>query len=564
MPEVSPSKWVGYMGWQDVPHLDEATKEDLLRSYPPHEREARSRGEPALGSGAIYPIPEAEILCDPFPIPPYWPRAYGLDVGWRKTAAVWGAWDRSTDTVYLYSEYGRAEAEPSVHAAAIKARGDWIPGVIDPASRGRQQADGRQLITMYRQAGLKVSEADNAVEAGIYAVYERLSTSRLKVFTTLQGWRAEYRQYHRDENGKVVKQNDHCLHPDTQVLTRRGRYAIRDLVGTEGEVLSLNGKWQRYRSCRQTAQNQEIVTVAFDDGSQVTCTPDHKFYTQEGWVEARDMVGRYCYNAVSQSNQHGAPCKSTSSLTRSKSSAASGIIGVVAISKETVSACIGWFGKLSTAGLFLTAGMSTTSTTTRPTTSRTTSPFCRCQSTGPITARSAPTFRQKRGRLRANGTSRTKAGAGTLNTISGSSIGYIRSALRFALTVMRSLKRRVACIALTPVSLPHGGRPAWITRRGPAKRAGALSRPTDTQSPGRAAESVLVRCRAVRSAGRSDVYCLTVPATSAFAVESGVIVHNCMDAGRYLVMSGLSLAKVEPPRSGVAAGSRIGDSTAGY
>jgi hypothetical protein len=37
-----------------------------------------------------------------------------------------------------------------------------------------------------------------------------------------------------------------------------------------------------------------------------------------------------------------------------------------------------------------------------------------------------------------------------------------------------------------------------------------------------------------------------------------------MDAGRYLVMSGLSLAKVEPPRSGVAAGSRIGDSTAGY
>jgi hypothetical protein len=64
---------------------------------------------------------------------------------------------------------------------------------------------------MYRQSGLRLTEADNAVEAGIYAVYERLSTSRLKVFTTLQGLRAEYRQYHRDENGKVVKEQDHYM-----------------------------------------------------------------------------------------------------------------------------------------------------------------------------------------------------------------------------------------------------------------------------------------------------------------------------------------------------------------
>ena len=211
MPAVTESKFVCYMTWDDAPHLDEATKEDLLRSYPPHERDARSRGEPALGSGAIYPIAEADILCEPFPIPAYWPRVYGLDVGWNKTAAVWLAYDRDTDTVYTYSEYGRGEAEPSVHAAAIKARGDWIPGVIDPASRGRQQADGRQLITMYRQAGLKVTEADNAVEAGIYKIFERLSTGRLKVFSTLQGLRAEYRQYHRDENGKVVKELDHYL-----------------------------------------------------------------------------------------------------------------------------------------------------------------------------------------------------------------------------------------------------------------------------------------------------------------------------------------------------------------
>jgi hypothetical protein len=40
----------------------------------------------------------------------------------------------------------RAKAEPSVHVAAVQARGKWIKGAIDPASRGRTQTDGRQLL----------------------------------------------------------------------------------------------------------------------------------------------------------------------------------------------------------------------------------------------------------------------------------------------------------------------------------------------------------------------------------------------------------------------------------
>ena len=151
------------------------------------------------------------FIVDPFPIPAFWPKVYGFDVGWNRTAAVWGAWDRDTDTVYLYAEHYRGQAEPSVHATSIKARGDWIPGVIDPASVGAQQADGKRLIVEYRGHGLKLHPAENSVEAGIQAVYERLSTARLKVFSTLQNWRAEHRLYRRDENGKIVKANDHLM-----------------------------------------------------------------------------------------------------------------------------------------------------------------------------------------------------------------------------------------------------------------------------------------------------------------------------------------------------------------
>lgn len=197
--------------WDDVPHLTAEQKKRLWESIPPYQRDARSKGIPQLGAGAIYPVPESDIAVDPFDIPKHWPRVYALDVGWNRTAAVWSAWDRDHDIVYLTSEHYRGQAEPVVHAAAIKTRGEWIPGVIDPAARGRSQKDGDALIDQYRGLGLDLMPADNAVESGIYAVWERLSTGRLKAFRSLGNWFAEYRIYRRDEKGRVVKVNDHLM-----------------------------------------------------------------------------------------------------------------------------------------------------------------------------------------------------------------------------------------------------------------------------------------------------------------------------------------------------------------
>lgn len=205
------SKCVVMAGWDDVPHLSDQMKAELLASIPPFQRDARSKGIPQLGSGAIYPVPESEITVADFEIPAHWPRGYSMDVGWNRTSVGWHAWDRESDVIYRYSEHYRGQAEPSVHADAIKARGAWIPGVIDPASRGRTQDDGRQLLQMYIDLGLDLDVANNAVEAGIYEMWQRLSTGRYKVFKSCQHWITEYRLYRRDENGKIVKNNDHAM-----------------------------------------------------------------------------------------------------------------------------------------------------------------------------------------------------------------------------------------------------------------------------------------------------------------------------------------------------------------
>jgi hypothetical protein len=205
------TKAVIFQSWDETPHLSAEAKDALLQSYSPHERDARTKGIPQLGSGAIYPVPESEIVCKPFDVPAYWPRGYGMDVGWNRTAAVWGAHDRDSDIVYLYSEYYRAHAEPSVHADAIRARGEWIPGFIDPASRGRGQKDGEQLLMNYIDLGLRLMIAQNGVEAGLMEVLQRLSSGRLKIFETLQNYLTEYRLYRRNEKGLVVKERDHLM-----------------------------------------------------------------------------------------------------------------------------------------------------------------------------------------------------------------------------------------------------------------------------------------------------------------------------------------------------------------
>jgi phage terminase large subunit-like protein len=195
--------------WQDAPHLTEEMKTAMLETYPPFQRDARSKGIPQLGSGAIYPVAESDVLCESFEIPEHWPRVFAMDVGWNRTAVAWLAIDRESQTAYLYSEHYRGQAEPSIHAEAVRARGEWIPGVIDPAARGRSQKDGEQLMQQYQDLGLNLTAADNAVEAGIYAVWQRLSGGRLKVFKTCQNWLSEYRLYRRDDKGRIVKSNDH-------------------------------------------------------------------------------------------------------------------------------------------------------------------------------------------------------------------------------------------------------------------------------------------------------------------------------------------------------------------
>lgn len=213
------SKYIDLIGHQDVPHLqppivDEAERESILEGLLPHEREAREKGRPSLGSGAIYPVSESELFVRPFAIPDWWELGYALDPGWNYTASLLGARNPDTDQHYVIAEYYGQRNEPVIHAASIRAMLPWrnLEGCIDPAGDNvGSQKDGSKLKQEYEDLGLQLMNANNAVHSGLRHCLVLMQTGRLKVFTTCVQWQKEYRLYRRDEKGKIVKRFDHLM-----------------------------------------------------------------------------------------------------------------------------------------------------------------------------------------------------------------------------------------------------------------------------------------------------------------------------------------------------------------
>ena len=212
------SSTVTTMTINDAEHYTQEQREAIIASYPEHEREARAKGIPILGSGRVFPIVEEAIKVTAFSIPPHWPRIVGLDFGIdHPTAVVWLAWDRDNDVLYVTDCYRVKDQSIVIHAAGIKARGDWVPVAWPHDGLQRDKGSGEQLAAQYKAQGLNMlkdratfEDGSNGVEAGVAEMLARMQTHRLRVFAHLEDWFEEFRLYHR-KDGMIVKMTDDLL-----------------------------------------------------------------------------------------------------------------------------------------------------------------------------------------------------------------------------------------------------------------------------------------------------------------------------------------------------------------
>ena len=216
--EDAPDRIKIMMTIQDALHYSQEERDRIIASYPAHEREARTKGIPTLGSGLIFPVAEEDIVVQPFPIPAHWVQIGGIDFGWdHPTAAASLAWDRDSDIVYVTRDYRKREATPLIHAAALKPWGAWLPWSWPHDGLQHDKGSGEQLAKQYKEQGMKMLpqraqflDGSNGVEAGLSDMLLRMQTGRWKVFSICQGWLQERQTYHR-KDGKVVKERDDVI-----------------------------------------------------------------------------------------------------------------------------------------------------------------------------------------------------------------------------------------------------------------------------------------------------------------------------------------------------------------
>jgi phage terminase large subunit-like protein len=217
--EPSPDRSVTTMTIDDVGHFSAQEKAKIIASYPAHEREARTKGVPTLGSGRIFPVAEETIACEPRDFPRHWPRIGGMDFGWdHPFAAVELVWDRDTDTVYVARCYRVREATAVIHAAALRPWGTELPWAW-PRDGRRETLEGAgiALAKQYEAQGLAMlpihaqfQDKSISVEAGIADMLIRMETGRFMVFKHLNEWFEEFRLYHR-KDGRVHKEGDDLM-----------------------------------------------------------------------------------------------------------------------------------------------------------------------------------------------------------------------------------------------------------------------------------------------------------------------------------------------------------------
>lgn len=229
-----PHKHLIQMSLEEAGHISAEELQIKLDSWPEFEREARSKGIPSLGSGRVYPVAESTITVDPFPIPGHWGRICGIDFGWdHPFCAVWLAHDRDNDIVYVVDCYQVRRETPPVHAAAINARGKWIPVAWPHDGLNAEKGSGEPLGELYRKHGVKMlperakfSDGSSSVETGVMTILERMRTGRFKVFSHLADWLNEFRLYHR-KDGKIEKRSDDLMDAT--------RYAIMEVRSSSTE-----------------------------------------------------------------------------------------------------------------------------------------------------------------------------------------------------------------------------------------------------------------------------------------------------------------------------------------
>jgi len=241
----SENQCVVNMTIEEAEHYTPEERKKIIASYPEHEREARAKGIPTVGSGRIFQIPEEMIKCQPLRCPDHWYVIDGQDFGWDHPQAHVQLWiDRDTDTVYVAQVWKDSRKKTAEAWSIVKHWAEGVPVAWPHDGLQHEKGGGEELRTRYQKEGFNMlpehathPDGGNSVEFGLAEMREYMLDGRFKVFNTCEAFFDEFRLYHRDEKGKVVKLKDDILSAVRYAFMMRRFAKMRRDIGSPRQVV---------------------------------------------------------------------------------------------------------------------------------------------------------------------------------------------------------------------------------------------------------------------------------------------------------------------------------------
>lgn len=200
--------------WDDVPHLSDREKAEMILEIEPHLLEARTKGMPYLGAGMVFPVSPDRYKEDPLPkILKHYKLINGLDDG-HYTAAVFGAFDPITKVLHVYGEKMFTGIATPMKAYAL-AQISKAPYSTDTSVNTVNQRDQVAMSFEYTECGMNLVWPNKKLKESVIAkVYSMMLSGLLKISTDCKQLLACLMSYVRDMDGTIKKSqnpNDHFV-----------------------------------------------------------------------------------------------------------------------------------------------------------------------------------------------------------------------------------------------------------------------------------------------------------------------------------------------------------------
>jgi ribonucleoside-diphosphate reductase alpha chain len=165
---------------------------------------------------------------------------------------------------------------PDLFMKQVESDGDWYLMCPDECP-GLPDAYGEAFEALYWRY-VEEKRYKRVVKA--QDVWKKILEAQIESGVPYIAYKDAVNKKCNQKNLGTIKSSNLCVAPETMILTSKGYYPISQLENVETDVW--NGESFSTTTIRKTGVDQELLKVMLSNGSELECTPYHKFYIAQG------------------------------------------------------------------------------------------------------------------------------------------------------------------------------------------------------------------------------------------------------------------------------------------